>query len=124
MTEVKRPVKPATRLSREWWYGARGIDGRCSLGVATCPLCPKCPPRGRLLNSIDRDAEGYSLLGLRSMVGHVWQWCEDSYRGHPQYRGGEVNAKVYLLRTTRGRWSPLNTAATWSDSGWYETSET
>jgi formylglycine-generating enzyme required for sulfatase activity len=34
------------------------------------------------------------------MVGHVWQWCAQTYRGHPQYRGGDVNANAYFVRAT------------------------
>ena len=85
---------------QEWEYAARGTDGRWFPWGGDLPAPPRCPPRGGPLDSVDRDADGHSPFGLRSMIGHVWQWCADSYRGHPQYRGGDVNSNVYFLRTT------------------------
>lgn len=85
---------------QEWEYAARGTDGRWFPWGGELPAPPRCPPRGKPLNGTDHDTDGHSPFGVRSMVGHVWQWCADSYRGHPQYRGGDVNANVYFLRTT------------------------
>ncbi len=84
----------------EWEFAARGTDGRWYPWGGDLPAPPRCPARGSGLCSIDRDAEGASPFGVLDMVGHVWQWCGDTYRGHPQYRGGDVNANSYFLRTT------------------------
>ncbi len=84
----------------EWEFAARGTDGRWYPWGGDLPMSPHCPARGSGLCSIDRDAEGASPSGVLDMVGHVWQWCADTYRGHPQYRGGDVNANAYFLRTT------------------------
>jgi formylglycine-generating enzyme required for sulfatase activity len=29
----------------------------------------------------------------------VRQWCANTYRDHPAYRGGDVNSNAYFLRT-------------------------
>lgn len=84
----------------EWEYAARGTDGRWFPWGGDLPLPPRCLARGSTLHSIDHDADGQSPFGVRDLVGHVWQWCADSYRGHPQYRGGDVNANAYFLRAT------------------------
>jgi len=84
----------------EWEFAARGTDGRWYPWGGDLPTPPRCPARGSALCSIDHDADGASPFGVRDMVGHVWQWCADTYLEHPQYRGGDVNANVYFLRTT------------------------
>ena len=84
----------------EWEYAARGTDGRWYPWGGDLPTPPRCPDRGSGLCSIDHDAEGASPFGVLDMVGHVWQWCADTYRDHPQYRGGDVNANAYFLRAT------------------------
>ena len=84
----------------EWEFAARGTDGRWYPWGGDLPTPPRCPARGSGLCSIDHDAEGASPFGVLDMVGHVWQWCADTYRGHPQYRGGDVNANAYFLRAT------------------------
>jgi formylglycine-generating enzyme required for sulfatase activity len=52
------------------------------------------------LMTIDESTDGQSSFGLASVIGHVWQWCADTYRDHPAYRGGDVNSNAYFLRTT------------------------
>jgi len=84
----------------EWEFAARGTDGRWYPWGDDQPMPPRCLARGSELCSIDDNAEGASPFGVLDMVGHVWQWCADTYREHPQYRGGDVDANVYFLRTT------------------------
>jgi formylglycine-generating enzyme required for sulfatase activity len=84
----------------EWEFAARGTDGRWFPWGGDLPTPPRCPARGSSLCCIDHDAAGASSFGVLDLVGHVWQWCADTYRGHPQYRGGDVNANAYFLRAT------------------------
>ncbi|MGQ0776165.1 MAG: SUMF1/EgtB/PvdO family nonheme iron enzyme [Pseudonocardiales bacterium] len=84
----------------EWEFAARGPDGRWYPWGGDLPAPPRCLARGSELHSVDHDAHGGSPFGVHDMVGHVWQWCADCYRDHPQYRGGDVNANAYFLRTT------------------------
>ncbi|HEY7483628.1 MAG TPA: SUMF1/EgtB/PvdO family nonheme iron enzyme [Streptosporangiaceae bacterium] len=84
----------------EWEYAARGRDGRWFPWGSDLPGPGRCPARGSGLHSVGHLTDGGSPFGVLDMVGHVWQWCATTYRGHPQYRGGDVNANVYFLRTT------------------------
>jgi formylglycine-generating enzyme required for sulfatase activity len=52
------------------------------------------------LGHFELAADDRSLFGLADFTGHVWQWCADTYRDHPAYRGGDVNSNAYFLRVT------------------------
>jgi FkbH-like protein len=84
----------------EWEFAARGVDGRWFPWGAAMPEPPWCSARGEGPHTLSGDDRGASPFGIRDMVGHVWQWCADSYRGHPQYRGGDTRSNTYFLRTT------------------------
>ena len=84
----------------EWEYAARGQDGRWYPWGSDLPNPAQCPPRGSTLTSANTAIEGQSPFRIRGLAGQVWQWCENTYLGHPQYRGGDVNANPYFLRTT------------------------
>lgn len=84
----------------EWEFAARGPDGRWFPWGPELPFPPRCLTRGSELRSIDHNIEGASPYGVLDMVGHVWQWCSDTYRDHSQYRGGDIHSNVYFLRTT------------------------
>ncbi|WP_280471110.1 SUMF1/EgtB/PvdO family nonheme iron enzyme [Nocardia cyriacigeorgica] len=84
----------------EWEYAARGSDGRWFPWGAALPGPPRCLERGAAVSTIDDGDDGPSPFGLADLTGHVWQWCSDSYRGHPVYRGGDVASNTYFLRTT------------------------
>ncbi|WP_433717106.1 SUMF1/EgtB/PvdO family nonheme iron enzyme (plasmid) [Nocardia sp. CA-084685] len=84
----------------EWEYAARGGDGRWFPWGPALPGPPRCLERGSALSTIDDGDDGPSPFGLHDLTGHVWQWCSDTYRGHPVYRGGDVACNTYFLRTT------------------------
>jgi FkbH-like protein len=84
----------------EWEYAVSGKDQRWFPWGAEPPGPPHCLARGSSLHSIDHNTGGTSPSGVDDLVGHVWQWCSDTYRGHPQYRGGDTHANAYFLRAT------------------------
>lgn len=84
----------------EWEYAARGTGGRWFPWGGDLPGPPRCLERGSALSTIEDGADGLSPFGLTDLTGHVWQWCADTYRAHPVYRGGDVNSNTYFLRTT------------------------
>lgn len=84
----------------EWEYAARGTDGRWFPWGSDLPGPPRCLERGSALSTIDGGTDGASPFGLTDLTGHVWQWCAEDYRGHPVYRGGDVNSNTYFLRAT------------------------
>lgn len=84
----------------EWEYAARGTDGRWFPWGSDLPGPPRCLERGSALSTIGDGTDGASPFGLTDLTGHVWQWCADDYRGHPAYRGGDVNSNTYFLRAT------------------------
>lgn len=84
----------------EWEYAARGHDQRWFPWGADLPDSRRCLARGSDLHSIDHNTDGTSPFGVNDLVGHVWQWCAGTYRGHPQYRGGDTMANAYFLRAT------------------------
>ena len=67
---------------------------------AAIPDAPWCLPRGSELRPVDDNPNVATPFGVVDLVGHVWQWCGDRYRGHAQYRGGDTRANAYFPRTT------------------------
>ncbi|WP_067665792.1 SUMF1/EgtB/PvdO family nonheme iron enzyme [Nocardia miyunensis] len=84
----------------EWEHAARGSDGRWFPWGSQLPGPPRCLECGAGLSTIDDGDDGPSPFGLTDLTGHVWQWCSDTYRGHPVYRGGDVASNTYFLRAT------------------------
>jgi FkbH-like protein len=84
----------------EWEFAARGADGRWFPWGAAMPQPPRCLARGASLHTITASDRATSPFGVRDLTGHVWQWCSDHYRHHPQYRGGDTRANTYFLRVT------------------------
>jgi gamma-glutamyl hercynylcysteine S-oxide synthase len=81
----------------EWQYAAQGLDGRLyPWGNEWDATAVPVPTKGRSLSlpdSVGTHPTGVSSLGVRDMVGNVWQWTDEYADEHTRYaiiRGGSA----------------------------------